>query len=99
MRPEDHPPTTSEPRSVAGIDEKALVEFALNQAESALRRMQPTPATERLSARVDAFRRIVSAWNIRPPTVEQVRLLLERIGEVREMARTGTPTVRVRRTA
>jgi|ERR1700679_4111207 hypothetical protein len=96
MEPEDEHRRESWTRLTA-VNDRARIEFALNQAESYVARMGPSPTTRRLALALEVLRKTVAAWETQEPTDEQVQLLFEHIAEVRDMAQNSTPTVRLRR--
>jgi hypothetical protein len=99
MAPRDEQPAASETRVATADDEKARIEFALNQAESHLARTQPSPMTRRLKGQLERFRTAVDSWSTRAPTREELDRLRERVREVLDVARTSSPTVRIKRSA
>jgi hypothetical protein len=100
MARENEHPTTSEPRIVASSkEERESIEFALSQAESHTVRMPPSPTTGRLKVALQVLRRVVDSWDARPPTDEQLTVLREQVAETLRLARTNSPTVRLRRSA
>jgi hypothetical protein len=96
MQPEDEHRRESWTR-VTTVRDKAKVEYALNQAESFVSRMQPSPTTRRLQLALEVLRDTVASWATTDPTDEQLGLVLEHIAEVRDLAQNATPTVRLRR--
>jgi hypothetical protein len=82
---------------VTSVRDRAKVEFALNQAESCLARMGPSPTTRRLRLALDVLQQTVASWDMAEPTDEQIGLLLEHVAEVRDLAKNDTPTVRLKR--
>jgi len=99
MSSRDEYPTTSETRIATPADERKRIEFALNQAESHVARMEPSPTTTRLKVALEIFRRSVDSWNTRPPTAEQLDLLREHVEEVLQLARSSSPTIKLRSSA
>jgi transposase InsO family protein len=99
MSPKDEHPARSETRIVTERDEKVRIEFALNQAESHLARMQSSPATRRLKLALEVFRRTVTSWSIRTPTREELDLIREHVHEVLELVKSDLPTVKLPRSA
>jgi len=93
------PRTVSETRLVTTVGNRAKVEFALNQAESYVARIGPSPTSRRLGLALEPFRRTVESWKMRTPTDEQVCLVLEQVLALRELAQNDVPTVRFRRLA
>src|SRR5580698_9216411 len=96
MEPDDEHRRESWTRLTA-VRDRARVEFALNQAESYVTRMGPSPTTRRLRLALEVLRQTVASWDAVDPTDEQIGLLLEHIAEVRDLAQNGTPTVRLKR--
>jgi hypothetical protein len=93
-------PTLSETRLVAApADDWARIDQALNQAEAHVARMQPAPATEHLKGVLASCHRTMEGWSAAPPTYEQLHALRERVEHVLQLARTTSPTVRIRRQA
>ncbi len=99
MAPRDEHPAPSETRIATAEDDRARIEFALNQAESHLARTQSSPVTRRLKGQLERLRRTVDSWSARAPTREELDRLRERVREVLDLARTSSPTVRIRRSA
>jgi hypothetical protein len=96
MEPEDEHRRESCTRMTV-VNDKARIEFALNQVESYVARMGPSPTTRRLRLALEVLKQTVATWETSDPTDEQVELLLEHIAEVRDLAQNSTPTVRLRR--
>jgi hypothetical protein len=96
MPPEDEDRRESWTRMTA-VNDKSRIEFALNQAESFVARMGPSPTTRRLRLALEVLRQTVAAWDTSDPNNEQMRLVFEHITEVRDVAQNDTPTVRLRR--
>lgn len=100
MAQENEHRTTSETRIVASsTEERARIEFAVSQAESYTVRMPPSPTTGRLKLALQVFRRVIDSWDTRAPTDEQLAVLRDRVAETLRLARTNSPTVRLRRSA
>jgi hypothetical protein len=93
-------PTSSETRLLASpVGDWARIDQALNQAEAHAARMQPSPATEHLTGVLASFRRVMEGWSKAPPTDEQLQALRERVEQALRLARTTSPTLRIRRQA
>jgi hypothetical protein len=99
MASKDEGPAPSEARIVTARDEKVHIEFALNQAESHVARMPPSPTTRRLKLSLEVFRRTVDSWSTRAPTREQVDLIREHIVEVLQLIKSDVPTTKLPRSA
>jgi hypothetical protein len=61
--------------------------------------MGPSPTTTRLKVALEIFRQDVDSWNTRPPTPEQLDLLREHVEEVLQLARSNSPTLKLRTSA
>ncbi len=92
-------PASSEARLIVDGDEQARIAFSLNQAESHVTRMPPSPTQRRLAAALEFFRRTVENWKDRAPEDEELELLREHLAEVLHLAKTSSPTVKLRRPA
>jgi len=91
-------PTSSETRIVAAVgDVTAGIKLSLAHAEAQVARMDPSPAARLLTLTIEAYRRTVDSWSARPPTDDQIQLMHERVGELLRLAKTTSPTVRMRR--
>jgi hypothetical protein len=99
MAPDDETPHASEARIAAASDETARVQFALNQAESHLARMAPSPTKRRLAGSLEVFHRVVDSWSVSPPTHEQLDRIREHVAEVLQLVKSEAPTRRLRRSA
>jgi hypothetical protein len=94
----DHTP--SETRLIVPrADDREGIEQALVQAEAHVTRMQPSPATQHLKRVLESCRRAIDGWDRSPPSEEALRSLRERVQQTLQLARTTSPTVRLRRTA
>jgi len=99
MGPGNESRAVSETRIATALGDKARVEFALNQAESHVARMGPSPTRRRLGLALEVVRRTVDSWSTRAPTEDQLRLLLQHVLDLRDQTRDEVPTVRFRRSA
>jgi hypothetical protein len=99
MSPKDDPPAEHATRIVTARDEKQRIEFALNQAESHLARMESSATTRRLKLALEVFRRTVASWNTRTPTSEQLDLIREHVAEILQLVKSDAPTVKFSRSA
>jgi hypothetical protein len=91
-------PTPSEMRLIATpADDRERIEQALAQAEAHVTRMQPSPATRHLKGALESCRRVLDGWSASPPTEAVLRALRERVQQTLHIARTTSPTVRLRR--
>jgi hypothetical protein len=100
MASEDDYPTVSETRLITlPSAERSRIETALSEAESHVARMPPSHTTLRLQVALDRVRRSLDLWAASPPSQEHVRELRERVEETLRLAKTRSPTVRVRRLA
>jgi hypothetical protein len=79
------------------VDDRARVEFALNQADSYVTRMGASPTSRRLQLTIEVLRETVASWGASEPTEEQIALVMEHVSEVRDLAADAAPTVRLRR--
>jgi hypothetical protein len=77
--------------------DRESVEQALKDAESHVARMPSTPGTRELRARLDAYRRSMETWRHREPTTEQLEALDVGLAEITRIARTTSPTIKMRR--
>jgi hypothetical protein len=93
-----HP--TSEIRLVAApADDWARIELALAHAESHVARMQCSPATQHLKNVLESCRRTLAGWGASPPTGDELDALRDRVMQTLQVARTTSPTLRLRRLA
>ena len=93
-------PTSSETRLLATpTGDRQRIEQALAHAESHVARMQASPATQELKRVLESCRRVLDGWSTSPPTDDQLRLLQERVDRTLQLARTTSPTLRLRRSA
>jgi hypothetical protein len=94
-------PFATEPDTLgaADISDRARIEFALNEVGSYLTRMEPSSTRETIERQLEIIRRKVRSWGAGSPTHEQARGVLEQIAELRSLARSTLPTVRLRRSA
>jgi|SRR5580700_3957967 hypothetical protein len=91
-------PTPSEMRLIAiPADDRERIEQALAQAEAHVARMHPSPATRHLEGTLESCRRMIDGWDVSPPTEDVLRALRERVQQTLHLARTTSPTVRLRR--
>jgi hypothetical protein len=89
---------TSETRiAIGGGDGNESIEHALSQAEAHVARMAPSPATEHLQSALESLRRTVDSWRATPAGGEEVARLRAQVTSVLQLARTTSPTMRVRR--
>ncbi len=87
----------SETRIAVATSEERDIELALNLAETHVARMTPSPSTEHLRASLAKFRRAVDAWKEAPPNAADVVRLRDQVASVLQLAKTTSPTVRIRR--
>ncbi len=87
----------SETRIAVAAGEEEYIDLALGQAEAHVARMAPSPATDHLRASLDRFRRTVESWKGVPPSTAEVRRVREQVAAVLQLAKTTSPTVRIRR--
>jgi hypothetical protein len=80
-------------------DDRGRIELALAHAESHMARMQPSLATQRVKDVLESFRRTVDGWAALPPTEEEARALREQVEQTLQLAKSESPTVRLRRVA
>jgi hypothetical protein len=80
-------------------DDRARIERALILAESHVVRMPPSPVTQHLKDVLDSCCRTVNGWSASPPADEELRSFRERVERTLQLARTTSPTVRLRRQA
>jgi hypothetical protein len=99
MVPTREHPASSEARLIVDGDEQARIAFSLNQAESHVTRMPPSPTKRRLTAALEFFRHTVENWKVCAPEDEELELLREHVAEVLHLATTSSPTVKMRRPA
>lgn len=93
-------PTSSETRLLAApATDLERIEHGLAHAEVHVARMQPAPATQHLKRVLESCRRGMEGWRASPPTEAEVRALRERVEQALQLARTTSPTVRLRRQA
>ncbi len=83
----------------AATDEKASLEAVLDEAESRVACMDPSPGERQLKQLLVALRRIVDSWSLRPPSEGELAFLRARLAEVLHRAKHESPTVRLRRPA
>jgi hypothetical protein len=79
------------------FNDRARLEFALNQAESYVARMGASPTSRRLQLTLEVLRETMASWATSEPTEEQIALVTEHVTEVRDLAADAAPTVRLRR--
>jgi hypothetical protein len=92
--------TSSETRLLtAPGPDRERIEQALAHAEVHVARMQPSPATQHLRRVLESCRRDMDGWKSSPPTEAELRALRERVEQALQLARTTSPTVRLRRQA
>jgi hypothetical protein len=89
----------SETRPVAGPVDKERIERAIADAESHVARMEPSPRTQHLRGALDSFRRTLAGWSASPPNGEELQVLRDRVLQTLEVARTTSPTLKLRRLA
>jgi hypothetical protein len=94
----DHTPSSTHLVAIPANDREGI-EQALAQAEAHVTRMQPSPATQHLKRVLESCRRAIDGWSASPPTDEALRSLRERVQQTLQLARTTSPTVRLRRSA
>ena len=95
MEPKGRGPTSETRIAVAG--DQLSIEAALAQAEAHVGRMAPSPSTEHLKSSLQAFRRTFESWDSAAPTEAELRCLREQVTSVLQLAKTTSPTVRIRR--
>jgi hypothetical protein len=84
--------------AAAGVADHHIVR-ALEQAESHVSRMTPSPSTEQLKSRLASFRRVLESWNETPPSPDEAEQLYTRVVTVLQLAKATSPTLRIRRIA
>jgi len=89
----------SETRLSGARVDKERIEQAVTHAESHVARMPPSPRTQHLKGVLDSLRRTLAGWSASPPTDEEAQALQDRVLQTLEVARTTSPTVRLRRLA
>jgi len=96
----DRDPAGSGTRLAASpVDDRGRIARALAHAEAHVARMQPSPVTQHLKDVLESFRRTMDAWAVSSPTDEEVGALLEHVEQTLQLAKTTSPTVRMRRLA
>jgi hypothetical protein len=97
MDPNRRVPESETRIAVAGGDEKDRIERALDQADAHLTRMPPSPTRDAIAAALASLRRARAAWDPWTGDVAELEYLRERVGAVLHLAKTTSPTVRIRR--
>jgi hypothetical protein len=97
MDPKGRVPVSETRIAVAGGDAKDHIELALRQADEHMARMPASPTKDAIAAALASFRRALAAWDPYSSDVAELEYLRERVGAVLHLAKTTSPTVRIRR--
>jgi hypothetical protein len=91
------PPSETRLAAARGDVDMDRIELALGQAEEHMSRMAPSQTKDAIAAALASFRRSLAGWDPWTGDPAELEYIRERVGAVLHLAKTTSPTVRVRR--